>query len=315
MFKKINNITYLTHEPLSQHSSIKIGGEAKHFISAHNIDALLDTIYTCNQHSIKHKIIGNGSNLLFDDLGYSGAIIKYDNNFLQVKKDKLNASSGCALSELISYTIQHNLTGFEFAIGVPAQLGGAIVNNLGAYNNDISQHIEYVTILKNKQIIYLTKDECNFTYHSSALQNSKAIVLGATFNLPQQDKNISQQKALNYFTKRKTTQPLELPNMGSIFKRINLNLNNINNLLEQFITIGANTDSQYISPARLIDDCAMKGLTIGNAQVSTKHAGFIVNLGNAKSKNILNLIKIIKNKIYEKYNIILKEEIEYIAYK
>ncbi|MBQ8522372.1 MAG: UDP-N-acetylmuramate dehydrogenase [Clostridia bacterium] len=314
MFLKINNITYLKNEPLIKHCSFKIGGKAKHFISAHNVDALLDALYTCKQHSIKYKVVGNGSNLLFDDLGFDGAIIKYDNDIKQIKNGILQASSGCFLSELIQYTTSCNLSGFEFAIGVPAQLGGAITNNLGAYNQEISTYIDHVTILKSNQILYLTKQDCNFKYHSSNLQNDN-IVLGATFNLPFQDKAISRANALQYFTKRTNTQPLNLPNAGSIFKRINLN--NQISLNTKTLQQNCFMDNQtsYISPAQLIDTIGLKGLTIGGAQVSTKHAGFIVNIGNAKSNDILKLIEIIKNKIYEKYNINLQLEIEYLPYR
>jgi len=291
MFSKIRNIKLLVNEPLKNHCSFKIGGEAKYFISAHNIDALLDTLYTCKQHSIKHKIIGNGSNMLFDDLGYKGAIIQYADNFKQIKDNKLYASSGTDLSELLQYSIQNNLGGLEFSVGVPAKLGGAIVNNLGAYNNQISTYIEYVTVLKRKQILYLTKDDCKFSYHASKLQNGKYIVLSAVFNLPHQNKVDTQSKMIELIKKRSSSQPLNLSNAGSIFKR-----------------------EKDIIPAQLIDTAGLKGLRVGDAQVSTKHAGFIVNLGNATSKNILDLIEIIKNKIYEKYNINLKLEIEYLPY-
>ena len=291
MFSNINHIILKTNEPLSNHNTIKIGGNAKFFISTLTIDALLDTLHICNQHSIPFKIIGNGSNLIFDDKGFSGAIIKYENNFKQIKDNILQSSSGCPLSDLISYTRQNNRGGFEFCIGVPAQLGGAIINNLGAYNQEISTYIQHITILKNNQIIYLTKEDCNFKYHSSNLQNQKIIILGATFNLPYQDKRSTLQKSLDYFTKRKNSQPLEYPNAGSVFKREN-----------NFV------------PAKLIDELGLKGLRVGDAQISTKHAGFIVNLGNAKYAEILKLIEIIKIKIYEKYNIILNNEVEFVAY-
>jgi len=292
MFSKINNITYLKNEALSKHCSFKVGGNAKHFIYIHTIDSLLDVLHTCKQHSIKHKIIGGGSNILFDDLGFDGLIIKYDNNIINFKNQILQASSGCSLSQLIQYTQQLNLGGFEFAIGVPAQLGGAIVNNLGAHNQEISTYINHVTILKNNQIVYLSKNDCNFSYHSSGFQNQNCILLGATFNLPHQDKSITQQIALEYLTKRKNAQPLEFPNAGSIFRR-----------------------TESIVPSRLIDELGLKGVQIGDAQISAKHAGFIVNLGNAKCKEILKLIEIIKNKIYEKYGINLQLEIEYLSYK
>lgn len=291
MFSSIRYISHFTNEPLTQHCSFKIGGNAKYFISAHNIDALLDVLYTCKQHSIKHKIIGNGSNLLFDDLGYNGAIIKYDDNFKQIKDNKLYASSGVDISELIQYTLQYNLSGLEFAVGVPAKLGGAIVNNLGACNKEISTYIEHITILRNNHIVYLTPTECNFGYHSSDFQKTNDIILSAIFYLPSQSNDITRIKMCEYMNRRSTSQPLDLPNAGSIFKRID-----------------------DIIPAKLIDNAGLKGLSVGKAQVSNKHAGFIVNLGNATSKDVLNLIEIIKQKIYEKYKIELFTEIEYVPY-
>ena len=149
MFSKINNITLKLNEPLSKHCSLKIGGNAKYFILAHTVDALLDCLEVCKQHSVNHKIIGGGSNILFDDLGYNGAIIKYDENTKFMKNELLHASSGCSLSELIQFCKNCDLAGFEFAVGVPAMLGGAIVNNLGAYNQEMSTYIQYVTVLKN----------------------------------------------------------------------------------------------------------------------------------------------------------------------
>ena len=291
MFSKINNIIYLKNEPLSQHSSFNVGGNAKHFVVAKNIDALLDTLNTCKQHSINFKLIGNGSNMLFDDLGFEGVIIKYADDLIEFKNSTLNVSSGATLSSLIQFCQQHDLGGFEFAIGVPAQVGGAIVNNLGAYNQQISDYIKYVTVLKNNKIVYLPKDDCKFSYHSSGLQNGKDVVLGATFNPPFQEGIITRVNALEFLNKRKSSQPLDLANAGSIFRR-----------------------DKNIIPARLIDEAGLKGLSIGNAQVSTKHAGFIVNLGNAKCSEILKLIELIKNKIYEKYKINLQTEIEYLPY-
>ena len=139
---------------------------------------------------------------MFDDLGYSGAIIQYDDNTKFIKNGLLHASSGCTLSELIQYCKNFDLGGLEFSVGVPAMLGGAVVNNLGAYNQEISSYIQYVTVLNNNQILYLTNSDCKFNYHSSNLQNKKLIVLGATFDLPFQSSQITQTKMLQYFDKR-----------------------------------------------------------------------------------------------------------------
>lgn len=292
MFSKISHISIIKHEPLSKHCTFKIGGDAKFFIRVHNINALLDTLYICNQHHINHKIIGNGSNMLFDDLGYSGAIIKYDDNFKQIKNNKLYACSGCDIAELIQYTTQNNLGGLEFAIGIPANLGGAITNNLGAYNQQISTYIEHITVLRNNHIIYLTPKDCDFKYHSSTFKQNNDIILSAIFDLPYQDKFQSIKNAKQFLDNRNNSQPLQYPNAGSIFRR-----------------------EQDVIPAKLIDQAGLKGLTVNDAQLSTKHAGFIINKGYAKCKDVLNLIEIIKNKILEKYNINLHTEIEYLPFK
>lgn len=291
MFSKIKNIKQLINEPLKNYSSFKIGGNAKYLIMANTADSLIEVIYTCKQHSLPFKIIGNGSNMLFDDLGYNGAIIKYSNDYIKLKNNCLQVSSGCSINELITFTHQHNLCGFEFAVGVPAQVGGAVANNLGAYQEEFSTYISQVTILKNGHLSYLKKHDCNFDYHCSRFQKGDEIVLGITFQPPKQDKAISQQKMFDFFNQRKSKQPLNLPNAGSIFKRLD-----------------------NLSPAKLIDDANLKGTTIGDAQISTKHAGFIVNIGNAKSNDVLNLINLIKIKIFEKYNIDLQLEIEHLPY-
>ena len=291
MFSNINNIVVLKNEPLSKHCSFKVGGNARYFIMAHNIDALLDVLSICRQHSLKFKIIGGGSNILFDDKGYNGAIIRYIDDTIFLKNDILNASSGCTMPQLIQYTTQNNLGGFEFSVGVPALLGGAIVNNLGAYGDQLSTYLEHITILRNNRIVYLHKDDCNFNYHTSNFQHSKDIILSATFNLPYQDSNITKTKLKDYLLRRTISQPLEYPNAGSIFRRTN-----------------------NIIPAQLIDNAGLKGFTIGNAQISTKHAGFIINLGNATSKNILDLITHTHQTIFDKYSVHLSPEIEYVPY-
>lgn len=292
MFSNIYNISYLKNEPLSNHCTFKVGGNAKHFIFAHSIESLLEVLEKCKQYSINHKIIGGGSNILFDDMGFDGAIIVYDNNLKQIDDNLLYANSGCITSELISYCMQHNLGGIEFCAGVATRLGGAIVNNFGAYDSQISDFVEQVTILRNNHLVYLNTADCKFGYHSSIFQNSSDIILAAILKLPKQDKVTTQTNIINFINKRKTSQPIEHPSAGSIFKR-----------------------TENVIPAKLIDDCGLKGFSVNNAEISTKHAGFIINKGQASSKDILTLIKIIKQKIYEKYDTLLELEVEYLPCK
>ncbi len=291
MFKRINNITYLKDEPLRNLCTFQIGGNAKYIVLAHNIDALLDTINVCIQHNIKYKVIGNGSNILFDDLGYNGTIIKYVDSHKKIRDNALYASSGAYLSELVQYTSDNCLSGLEFAVGVPAQLGGALVNNLGAYNHDIGSLIQYVTVLRDKCIVYLNKSDCNFNYHTSIFQNNSDIILAAILTLSPSNTPSIKSKIQEYLIQRTSTQPLQYANAGSIFRR---------------------TDK--IIPAKLIDELQLKGTRVGAAQISTKHAGFIVNLDGATCKDVLQLIDIIKSRVYEKYNINLELEIEYLPF-
>ena len=289
MFEKINHIKLLKNEPLSNHCSFKIGGNAKFFIKAQTIDSFIETIYSCQQHGLNYKIIGGGSNILFDDNGYNGAIIKLISERIIVKENVLKSDCGASISKLISTSIQSNLGGFEFAIGVPALLGGALVNNLGAYNQEISTYLTEIAIIRNKQLLFLKPQECNFKYHSSVFQNSKDILLSASFNLPNQNQETTQTNAKHLLNKRISTQPLQHANAGSIFKR-----------------------TEAVIPAKLIDEAGLKGLSVGDAEISVKHSGFIINKGNATCKDVLKLIKIIKQKIYELYNVALELEIEYL---
>lgn len=291
MFNKIHNIILNKNEPLNRHCTFNIGGDCDFFIQTKNTNSLIDVIYTCEQHNIPYKVIGNGSNLLFDDNGFKGVIIQYINDTIQYKDDILSISSGADLSTIIQYCLNHNIGGFEFAIGVPCKLGGAIINNLGAYNHSISDNLTNIAILKNKHLVFLNKSDCEFAYHSSNIDKNN-IILSANFTPPRQNRELTQFKAQQYINKRIISQPLKYPNAGSIFKRNN-------NLI----------------PAKLIDNAGLKGLRVGDAQVSVKHSGFIVNRGNAKSKDVLKLIELIKADIFEKYTTTLELEIEYLPFK
>lgn len=290
MFNKINNITLSKTEPLNRHCTFNIGGVCDFFVQTKSINSLIDLIYTCQQHSIPYKVIGNGSNLLFDDLGFKGVIIQYTNDTIQYKNNVLSISSGAEISNIIHFCLQNNLGGLEFAIGVPCKLGGAIFNNLGAYNCSISDYLTNVTVLRKKHLVFLNKLDCGFSYHSSRF-NKGDIILSANFNLPKQDKEITQFKAQQYINKRIISQPLKFPNAGSVFRR-----------------------KGSVIPAKLIDLAGLKGMRIGDAQVSVKHAGFIVNRGCAKSSEVLRLIELIKYDIFDKNKINLELEIEYIPY-
>lgn len=291
MLKNSKTLTLLKNESLAKYSNFKIGGNAKMLAICKNIDALLDCLAYAKQHCIKYKIIGGGTNILFDDLGFNGLIIKYEAERLEFANNTLSAEAGCKISKILQFGLVNDFGGYEFMCGVPTLLGGSIVNNFGAYEQSIGANILEVVVLRGSRILYLSPSKCKFEYHKSAFQNSKDIILSA--NLKTEHKSPMQISAeiIKYTKLRGKTQPISYPNCGSVFKRDNLTI-----------------------PAKLIDEAGLKGVSVGDAEVSKIHSGFIINKGNATSGDVLKLINQIKQIIFEKYHIILREEIEFVSY-
>lgn len=294
MFSDIKDISVEYMFPLSSLSQIKIGGRAKYFIVCNTPIGLIKTIKVCLKNSIKYKLIGGCSNILFDDKGYNGAIIKLNFNKLKIKKNRLICSSDLPIGRIISELQKKKLSGMENFIGIPACVGGAIFNNMGAFENEISKKLiklKYLSI--NKKINLKSKiiKNTDFSYRKCNFLNKNDIILFSEFNLNYSNLDDINLKLFNYFYHKKSTQPLNLPSLGSVFRR-----------------------GDYPPPALLIDRLKLKGLKVGGAEVSTKHSGFIVNSSNATCKDVLALIDLIKLKVKEAYDIDLVEEIEYLPY-
>ncbi len=290
---KENNIFYLENELLSKHTSWKIGGPVDAFIQPVNKEELIKLLKILKENDVKWKIIGNGSNILVTDKGYRGAIISLKSGFREVviKNNLIYADAGISLVQLANLAARNKLTGLEFATGIPGTIGGAITMNAGAHGSDISKILqEAEVLLENGEIIVWEKEDFKFEYRSSILHRKDAIVLSSTFNLENgvYKRIISDME--QYKERRKKTQPYNYPCSGSIFR---------------------NPSNDYAG--RLIEELGLKGYKIGGAQVSTLHSNFIVNIGNAKSSDVLLLINYIKDKVYKKYNIELNTEVEVIG--
>lgn len=282
-----------TNEPMSNHTSFKIGGKADYFITPNNINELKAVINVCKQNGIYYYIIGNGSNLLVGDKGFNGAIIQiYTNmNSFLVTETIIKAEAGIMLSKLANIALDNNLTGLEFASGIPGTLGGAVSMNAGAYGGEMKQIINKCTVMNEKGEIYeLCNQELEFDYRKSIISKSNLIVLNAEIGLNCGDYN----KIKNYMSdlnqRRKAKQPLEFPSAGSVFKRPHNNF-----------------------AGKLIMDAGLKGFSIGGAQISEKHCGFIINKDNAKAQDVLDLIKYIQQVVNQKFNIWLETEIKFIG--
>lgn len=273
---------------LSTLTTYKTGGIAKLVIYPNNINNLKQLLKLIHKHNIKYFILGKGSNTLFSDKEFNGVIIKLDklNNF-EIKETEIYVESGMILSKLVQASIKNELTGLEFAIGIPGTIGGAIYMNAGAYGNNMSNIVKSVIVLDEKlQIEEIPLEKLKFDYRYSIFQaNKNLICIAANIKLEHGNHDEIASKIKENLLKRKNSQPLEYPSAGSVFR---------------------NPEGNYAG--KIIEELGLKGKNIGGAEISIKHANFIINKNNASSSDILNLIKLVQKEVKDKYKIDLKLE-------
>lgn len=273
---------------LSTLTTYKTGGIAKLVVYPNNINNLKQLLKLIHKHNIKYFILGKGSNTLFSDKEFNGVIIKLDklNNF-EIKETGIYAESGMILSKLVQASVKNELTGLEFAIGIPGTIGGAIYMNAGAYGSKMSNIVKSVIVLNEKlQIEEIPLEKLKFDYRYSIFQaNKNLICVAANIKLEHGNHDEIASKIKENLLKRKNSQPLEYPSAGSVFR---------------------NPEGNYAG--KIIEELGLKGKNIGGAEISTKHANFIINKNNASSFDILNLIKLVQKEAKDKYKIDLKLE-------
>lgn len=278
---------------MKDHTSFKVGGNAKILVQPKSIGELVFIVSVCKSNDIKYFIMGNGSNLIVKDKGFEGVIIKLSDYFneVTVKGECITAQAGALMAAVSLKALENGLTGLEFASGIPGSIGGAVVMNAGAYGGEMSHVIKSVKALNNvEKIIELSNEELNFGYRHSVFQEHPYIVLEAEMQMQKKDANEIRETMKALKEKRVSKQPLNFPSAGSVFKR---------------------PQGNYAS--KLIEEAGLKGLSIGGAKVSPQHAGFIINEGNATTEDIINLIAVVQSTVYEKYNIRLEPEVKVIG--
>lgn len=290
----LTNIKF--EEPMKLHTSFKIGGPADIFITANTLEDVKTVVNISKENNIPLKVIGNGTNLLVKDNGYRGIILKINLQEINIKQSKENeyivkVQSGMPMGKLAQVLLKNEIGGFEFASGIPGTIGGAIKMNAGAYGGEVKDIIQDVTYLNEKNdIVVIENSECNFSYRHSLFSDKEYIIIECNLKLHKDTKENIKNKLDENLQSRKEKQPIEYPSAGSTFKRG-----------EDYIT------------AKLIDECGLKGYTIGGAQVSEKHAGFIINKNSATAEDVINLIKHVKETVYEKTGKKINLEIEIIG--
>ena len=287
-FLKDNQIQFLQDESLKKHITFKVGGEAKFVAMPQTKHQAANLFKFLKENNIKYYIIGRGSNVIFRDEGFDGVIIKTSNmqNIEFIGEDKVYADSGVVLNVLCKTLQEKSLAGLEFCYGIPGNVGGGLFMNCGAYGGEISSavcEVEYIDENGNFQKIDVK--DCQFSYRHSIFQNNDWFITGCTFKLSKGDKNQILSFMEDIMQRRIDKQPLDKPSAGSSFKR----------------------PAGYFAAA-LIDECGLKGYSIGGAQVSEKHAGFIVNTGNATCNDIVALAEYVEQTVMQKKSVAIEKE-------
>ena len=290
--REIPGISAVCDEPMKNHTSFKIGGPADVFISPKNENEVIAAVDFLKKEGIDYIIMGNGSNLLVSDDGIRGCVLSLGKNFsyLNCIDDTIYASAGTLLSRIAALALENSLTGFEFASGIPGSLGGAIVMNAGAYGGEMKDVIVTTKYIDTDGTIKkCTRTEHEFLYRKSRFGNGE-IILSSSIKLQKGNQTEIKDVMNDLAARRKEKQPIELPSAGSTFKR----------------------PEGYFA-AKLIDDAGLRGYRTGDAMVSQKHCGFVVNMGNATFSDVTNLMAHIRNVVYQKFGVELEPEVKIIG--
>ena len=288
--KIVGEENVLLNEPMKKHTTFRSGGEAELYINVLSSENLVELIKYLKEHNIEYIVLGRGSNVLVKDGGIDSVVISTSMmKNLSVKDNIIEADAGVSLALIANEALKNELEGFEFASCIPGSLGGGVFMNAGAHGGELKDVLVDVTVFDGKDIKVLLPDDLDLSYRHSNVEEKGYVVLSARIKLRKGDTEKIKNKMAENKEYRVNAQPME-PSAGSTFKR----------------------PEGYIA-AKLIDDAGLKGFHVGDAYVSEKHAGFIVNKNKAKSRDILEVIDYVKKEVYNKYNVMLEEEVRIIG--
>lgn len=283
----------LTEEPMSRHTTFRIGGEAACFIRISSEEQLRKLIPYFENVGIEYFVLGKGSNLLVGDKGYPGVILQISDACQQIEAEgnRLQVQAGAALSKVALFAMERGLEGLEFAAGIPGTVGGGVVMNAGAYGGEMKQVVESVRVLSSEgEILTLDNDTMEFGYRTSIIRNRNFTVLSVTFRLREGNREEIRARIEDFQKRRMEKQPLNYPSAGSTFKR----------------------PEGYFA-GKLIMDAGLRGFQIGDARVSDKHCGFVINVGKATARDVTDVIEEVQEKVRERFGVSLEREVIYLG--
>ena len=280
------------NEPMKRHTTFRIGGPADYYLCPHSAKEIQKVVEICREEKLPYFILGNGSNLLVSDQGYRGVVIQLWKNVSDIRVEGclIHAKAGASLAKIAAEALEEGLTGMEFAAGIPGTLGGAVVMNAGAYGGEMKDILKEVLVMDQQgRIFTLEKKDLKLGYRTSAVKEKGYIVLAAVLELRPGDREEIRKLMEDLKQKRVEKQPLDLPSAGSTFKR----------------------PEGYFA-GKLIMDAGLRGFSVGGAQVSEKHCGFVVNTGGASASDVLTLIREVQKRVREKFGVELETEVKFL---
>ena len=284
----------LRNEPMKKHTTFRIGGPADVLVKPATITEIEQVLQCCEEQAVPYYVVGNGSNLLVGDEGIRGVVLQLGNDFSEVEvceDDTIWVQAGCRLSKVANLAAEHALTGMEFAAGIPGTIGGAVMMNAGAYGGEMKDIIVCVTLLTpDREVLILPQDQMEFGYRESIVSKENYIVLEAKLRLQKGEPEAIEAKMKEYSEARRSKQPLEYPSAGSTFKR---------------------PEGYYAG--KLIMDAGLAGYRVGDAQVSEKHCGFVINCGQATAKDVTAVMNDVIHRVAEAYQVELEPEVRKIG--
>ena len=281
------------NEPMRKHTTFRIGGPADFYLCPHSAKEIQKTVAICREEELPYFILGNGSNLLVSDQGYRGVVIQLWKNVsdILVEGCRIRAKAGASLAKIAGEALEEGLTGMEFAAGIPGTLGGAVVMNAGAYGGEMKDILQEALVMDEQgEIFTLKKEELHLGYRTSIIKEKGYIVLAAALELKPGDRKEIKEKMDELKQRRVEKQPLDMPSAGSTFKR----------------------PEGYFA-GKLIMDAGLRGFSVGGAQISEKHCGFVVNTGKATANDVLTLIREIQKRVRDKFGVELETEVKFLG--
>ena len=281
------------NEPMRKHTTFRIGGPADFYLCPHSAKEIQKAVAICREEELQYFILGNGSNLLVSDQGYRGVVIQLWKNVSDILVEgwRIRAKAGASLAKIAGEALEEGLTGMEFAAGIPGTLGGAVVMNAGAYGGEMKDILQEALVMDEQgEIFTLKKEELHLGYRTSIIKEKGYIVLAAALELKPGDRKEIKEKMDELKQRRVEKQPLDMPSAGSTFKR----------------------PEGYFA-GKLIMDAGLRGFSVGGAQISEKHCGFVVNTGKATANDVLTLIREVQKRVRDKFGVELETEVKFLG--